>query len=169
MKIVIASGYFDPIRDSHIEYLNLAKSIGDKLVVIVNNDKQVLLKKSIPFMDVSNRYYIVSNLKCVDGAIISIDEDKTVCKSIEMIHQTTEYNCNGENHSYIFAKGGDRLASEIPESEVCNRLGIKIVDGLGEKKGSSSELLSEYVKKSNEIGLLFHFVDYEKQNPERFT
>ena len=40
----------------------------------------------------------------------------------------------------IFAKGGDRKINEIPESKICEDLGIKIVDGLGQKIRSSSDL-----------------------------
>ena len=38
MKLVAISGYFDPIHIGHIEYIKLAKKLGDKLVVIVNNE-----------------------------------------------------------------------------------------------------------------------------------
>ena len=44
--IVAASGYFDPIHTGHIEYLELAKKLGDRLVVIVNNDNQTKNKKN---------------------------------------------------------------------------------------------------------------------------
>lgn len=43
--VVVASGYFDPIHEGHIEYLKLAKQLGDRLIVIVNNDFQARLKK----------------------------------------------------------------------------------------------------------------------------
>ena len=40
LTTVVVSGYFDPLHVGHKEYLDLAKSLGDILVVIVNNDKQ---------------------------------------------------------------------------------------------------------------------------------
>ena len=42
---VAVSGYFDPIHIGHLEYLKMAKALGDFLVVIVNNNQQCILKK----------------------------------------------------------------------------------------------------------------------------
>jgi len=135
MDIVAASGYFNPLHKGHVEYLEKAKLLGNRLVVIVNNDKQRELKGSKEFMDENERAYIVGSLKCVDEVFISTDEDSTVCRSLEAIKPN------------IFAKGGDRFSTEIPESSVCEKLGIIMVDGLGEKIQSSSWLLN----KGNEI------------------
>jgi len=128
-RVVAASGYFDPVHFGHIEYLQKAKELGDKLIVIVNNDKQAHLKKGFEFMPFKERMEIVKALRFVDEVFPSIDEDKTVCKSLEKLKP------------HIFAKGGDRFSHEIPEAEVCNRLGIKIIHGLGDKVQSSSELV----------------------------
>ena len=128
-SVVVASGYFDPIHVGHIEYLELAKTMGDKLVVIVNNDWQATLKKGKPFMNEKDRLKIVSSLKCVDEVFLSIDKDKTVCKSLEAINPD------------IFAKGGDRFSDEIPESKICEKLNIDIIDGLGKKIRSSSLII----------------------------
>jgi D-beta-D-heptose 7-phosphate kinase/D-beta-D-heptose 1-phosphate adenosyltransferase len=148
MKFVITSGYFNPIRPAHIEYLSLAKQLGDRLIVIVNNDQQVKLKREVPFMNESDRRMIVQSLKCVDGVVASTDTDKSVCKSIRDIYNyynSIGYKLNTDStNSMIFAKGGDRFAEEIPESSVCKELGIKIVDSLGDKHGSSGELLDDY-------------------------
>ena len=71
---------------------------------------------------------IVSALKCVDDVFLSIDKDKSQCESLKYLKPD------------IFAKGGDRMSDEIPESKVCRELGIDIVDGLGKKIRSSSKL-----------------------------
>ena len=128
MKVVAVSGYFDPIHVGHLEYITMAKKLGDKLVVIVNNNYQCELKKGKPFMDEKDRVTIVSNLKNVDEVFLSIDKDKTVCASLEKIKPD------------IFANGGDRKNYEIPESVICKKYDIKIIDGLGEKIRSSSDL-----------------------------
>ena len=128
MKVVAISGYFDPIHVGHLEYINMAKKLGDKLVVIVNNNYQCELKKGKPFMDGKDRVIIVSNLKNVDEVFLSIDNDKTVCASLEKIKPD------------IFANGGDRKNYEIPESVICKKYDIKIIDGLGDKIRSSSDL-----------------------------
>lgn len=128
MKKVCISGYFDPLHVGHIEYINKAKKLGDYLVVIVNNNLQCKLKKGKFFMDENDRVEIVKNLKSVDEVFLSIDSDKTVCKSLEKLKPS------------IFANGGDRKNYEIPESKVCDMYGIEIIDGLGEKIRSSSDL-----------------------------
>ena len=120
MRTVAISGYFDPIHVGHLEYIIEAKKLGDKLVVIVNNNHQCVLKKGKPFMDENDRVRIVSSIKYVDEVFLSIDKDKTVCKSLEKIKPA------------IFANGGDRKNYEIPESVICNKNNIEIIDGLGE-------------------------------------
>ena len=72
LTVVAASGYFDPLHVGHIEYLEEAKKLGDKLIVIVNNDEQAGLKKGKPFMSQEDRLKIVKSLRCVDEAFISI-------------------------------------------------------------------------------------------------
>ena len=88
MRKVAISGYFDPIHVGHLEYIIEAKKLGDKLIVIVNNNHQCVLKKGKPFMDENDRVTIVSSIKYVDEVFLSIDKDKTVCKSLEKIKQT---------------------------------------------------------------------------------
>lgn len=129
--IVAASGYFDPLHIGHIEYFELAKKLGDKLIVIINNDVQARMKKGEAFMPAEERAAIVAVLKPVDDVFISIDNDPSVCKSLEFLKPN------------IFAKGGDRFSHEIPEVKVCNELGIKMVDGLGKKMQSSSWLINK--------------------------
>ena len=125
---VAVSGYFDPIHIGHLDYLELAKKLGDKLVVIVNNNHQCKLKKGKPFMDELDRIRIVESLGIVVEVFLSIDSDKSVCKSLEEIKPD------------IFANGGDRATSEVPESVVCKKYNIEMVDGLGDKIRSSSSM-----------------------------
>ena len=128
MKVVAVSGYFDPIHVGHLEYLKMAKSLGDKLVVIINSDDQADLKKGKSFMPEEDRLEIVQALRCVDEVFLSIDKDKSVCKSLEHLKPD------------IFANGGDRSLEEIPETAVMKKYSIEMVDGLGEKIRSSSEI-----------------------------
>ena len=128
MKKVAISGYFDPIHVGHLEYIELSKKLGDYLIVIVNNNHQCVLKKGKPFMDEKDRIKIVEAIEWVDEVFLSIDMDKTVCKSLEAIKPN------------IFTNGGDRTNEEIPESIVCKKYVIEILDGLGKKIRSSSGL-----------------------------
>ena len=132
-KVVIVSGYFDPLHVGHLEYLQMASQLGDKLLVIINNDEQAKLKKGESFMSEKDRMEIVFALECVDEVLISCDEDASVCKSIELAAQFKPMA------DLIFAKGGDRNFGEVPEVDVCKKLGIEMVDSLGEKIRSSSE------------------------------
>ena len=125
---VAVSGYFDPIHIGHLEYLRMAKELGDSLVVIVNNNYQCKLKKGKHFMHENDRVEIVKALRFVDEVFLSVDKDRTVCKSLEEIKPD------------VFANGGDRATSEVPETTVCKKFNIKMVDGLGDKIRSSSSL-----------------------------
>ena len=138
MKAIIVSGYFNPIHKGHLEYLNCAKAIADKLFVIVNNDHQRELKGSKEFQDEAERVIIISNLKAVDEVFLSIDKDRTVCETIRHISEKF-----GNEYELAFANGGDQNNDSIPEAVVCKELGVSLIDGLGEKIQSSSWLLEK--------------------------
>ena len=91
-KIIIVSGYFNPLHKGHIEYFHNAKSCGDLLFVIINNDSQRKLKGSINFMDEDERKIIIKELAIVDKAILSIDTDKTVCKTLIKISEEYSFS-----------------------------------------------------------------------------
>lgn len=137
-KGVIVSGYFNPIHKGHIEYFNNAKALADELFVIVNNDCQRALKGSKEFQKEDERAFIVANIKSVDHCIMSIDEDRTVCKTIAKIAKDF-----GEDYDLIFANGGDQNNNTIPERPICDQVGITLADGLGDKIQSSSWLLKK--------------------------
>ncbi|MAZ57909.1 MAG: cytidyltransferase [Flavobacteriales bacterium] len=135
-KAVIVSGYFNPIHKGHIEYFETAKKHGDLLFVIVNSDYQRQLKNSKEFQDENERLLIVSHLKLVNKAILAVDRDRTVIETIKKIH--AEFS---QTYNLFFANGGDQNNNTIPEREVCEKLEIKLIDGLGAKIQSSSWLL----------------------------
>mgnify|MGYP006076198597 CR=1 FL=1 len=135
-KAIIVSGYFNPLHKGHIDYFHLAKSKGDLLFVIVNNDYQRKLKGSKEFMLEEERILIIDELELVDKVFLSIDQDRTVCATLEKI-----YKNYSEKFELFFANGGDQNSSSSPESPVCKKIGIGIIDGLGDKIQSSSWLL----------------------------
>jgi len=140
MKHAITSMYANPIHPGHIECLKLSKEISDQVWVIVNNDKQAELKRGVAsFQNQDFRKKVIESIRYVDNAILSIDEDSSVCKSIEkvvnMIHQADD------KAEIIFTKGGDRFAEEIPEKIICDKLNIKIIDKLGKKTHHSSNII----------------------------
>ncbi len=146
MRIVLASGYFDPIHTGHLEYLELAsecaKKNDAKLYVIVNTDAQAVLKKGKPFMCQDERLKIVRALRCVDMAELAKDTDGSVCESIR--------HCLANYEVVAFAKGGDRFSHEIPEAIICREACVEIWDGLGMKIQSSSSLIAAAADKSAE-------------------
>ena len=133
---MIVSGYFNPIHKGHIEYFQKAKNMSDELFVIVNSDYQRVLKGSKPFQDETERLIIVNNIKAVDKVFLSIDKNRTVCNTIEKI-----FNDFGSEFELYFANGGDQNNNTIPEKDICDKLGVKLIDGLGNKIQSSSWLL----------------------------
>jgi D-beta-D-heptose 7-phosphate kinase/D-beta-D-heptose 1-phosphate adenosyltransferase len=135
MKKVAVSGYFDPLHVGHLDLFENARQLGDYLIVIVNTDEQARQKKGYVFMSCEDRMRIVSAIKGVDEVVKSVDTDRTICKTLERVKPD------------IFANGGDRHNKEIPESKVCQEYGIEIVDGLGAKIRSSSDLVGRSKKK----------------------
>jgi cytidyltransferase-like protein len=137
-KIIVVSGYFNPIHKGHLEYFINAKAQGDLLFVIVNSDHQRALKGSKEFQKEDERLFIVQHIREVDQAFLSIDQDRTVCKTLEYLHQQF-----GSKFKLTFANGGDQTNQSIPEVPICHELGIELIDGLGEKIQSSSWLLKK--------------------------
>lgn len=135
-KIVITSGYFNPLHIGHINYLREAKNLGGILVVVVNNGEQVKIKGSVPFMSEQERVEIIKAIKYVDEVFLSVDKDGSVCESLRVLAK--KYPAS----EIFFANGGDRHGGNIPEAEVLKELRIKTIDGVGGGKvQSSSELL----------------------------
>jgi mannose-6-phosphate isomerase len=150
--IAVTSVYANPIHPGHIECFKLSKDLSDELWVIVNNDAQARLKRGTEsFQDEQFRANIVSAIKHVDKVVVSIDTDHTVCLTLELVFK--EIKKISDDAEIIFTKGGDRFASEIPERTICERYGVRIVDGLGAKTHSSSSYVGRLSQGQNEEGL----------------
>tara|TARA_R100000734_G_C3308598_1_gene99218 strand:+ start:1081 stop:1503 length:423 start_codon:yes stop_codon:yes gene_type:complete len=137
-KAIIVSGYFNPLHKGHVELFEISKAIGDMLIVIVNSDLQRYLKGSKEFQLEQERLQIIKAIKYVDWAMISVDKDKTQNESIKEIYEIYK-----DTHKLAFANGGDQNNDTIPEAEVCRKLGIELIEGLGNKIQSSSWLLDK--------------------------
>lgn len=143
MKYAITSMYANPIHPGHIECLRLSKELCDELWVIINNDKQAKLKRGVPsFQDEQYRKEVVGSIRYVDHVFISTDDDESVCKTLNNLVLAIR-NIDSEAE-IIFTKGGDRFADHILEKEICDSLGIKIIDSLGEKTHHSSQIISVF-------------------------
>ena len=137
-KAVIVSGYFNPIHKGHLELFEKSKALGDMLIVIVNSDLQRFLKGSKEFQKEDERLLIVKAIRYVDFAMISVDQDRTQIESIKEIHSIFS-----ETHNLAFANGGDQNNNTIPEAGICEKLGVSLIDGVGDKIQSSSWLLKK--------------------------
>ena len=127
--VVATSGGFDPVHVGHIRLFREAKTLGDKLVVILNSDDFLLKKKGYVFMPFNERKEILESIKYVDEVVSSVDTDHTVSKTLEKLRPD------------IFAKGGDRNESNTPELTLCRELNIRVVFNVGGGKVQSSSWL----------------------------
>ena len=142
MRVVVISGFFNPLHVGHIDYISSARNLGDFLVVIVNSDEQVKIKGSVPFMNQDDRLRIIRNIKGVDRSVIAIDKDGSVCQTIREEFKRLQNDPFFED--IIFANGGDRKEGGVPEDILENELGIRMIYNVGgEKVQSSSELIKK--------------------------
>ena len=141
-KIVAVSGGFDPAHIGHIRLFNEARKLGDELVVILNNDNWLKLKKGYSFIPEQERKEILKAFRAVDRVILSSHKkgttDISVCEDLKKIRPQ------------IFANGGDRKpdGEPVPEVALCEKLGIELVYnvGVGGKVQSSSRLIEKAAK-----------------------
>jgi cytidyltransferase-like protein len=138
-NIAIVSGFFDPLHDGHIEYMRLAREKADALYVILNNKYQTFLKRngSLPFQEEECRLAIIGAIRYVDKVVLSTDRDITVCETLETLLQQIQ----AEGNTAFFGNGGDRGNHNTPEKIICDKYGIELITGLGEKIRASSEYL----------------------------
>lgn len=139
LKIVVVTGGFDPLHSGHIAYLQAAKRLGDILVVGVNSDSWLMRKKGRAFMPYSERSAIVQNIVGVDYVIDFDDSDGSAKHAIIMARQSYP------NDKIIFANGGDRTSTNIPEMDLEDS-NLEFVFGVGgeNKMNSSSWILQEW-------------------------
>ncbi len=137
MKIAIVSGFFNPLHGGHLDMIEAAAEMGDKLIVIVNNDVQQVLKKDKVILSEDNRARLMRALRDVDEVVIAVDQDPPVIQTLELIAK------QHPNDELIFANGGDRDSEKvIPETDVCRKYGIKMIFNAGgtEKSDSSTRI-----------------------------
>jgi len=137
MKTVIVSGFFNPLHGGHLDMIEAAKKLGDRLIVIVNNDVQQVMKKDKIILSEHNRARLIDALQYVDEVVVSVDADPTVIETLEVIAKKYPHD------ELIFANGGDRDSVKVvPETAVCEKYHIHMVFGVGgtEKADSSTRI-----------------------------
>lgn len=139
MKVLIVSGFFNPLHGGHLDMIEAAALLGDKLIVVVNNDTQQILKKGKVILNEQNRERLIGALRVVDEVVVAVDEDLTVVRTLAMIANQNEGN------ELVFANGGDRASvKEVPETQVCRDYNIEMVFGVGgTNKADSSTRINQ--------------------------
>jgi D-beta-D-heptose 7-phosphate kinase/D-beta-D-heptose 1-phosphate adenosyltransferase len=139
MNIILVTGGFDPLHSGHIAYFKSAKLLGDILIVGVNSDAWLSRKKGMPFMPFGERAEIVKNIGVVDSVIEFDDSDGSAKDAITVVRQQYPQD------KIIFANGGDRTSTNIPEMDIVDD-NLEFVFGVGgeDKKNSSSWILQEW-------------------------
>lgn len=137
MKIVIVSGFFNPLHGGHLDMIEAARAMGDKLIVLVDNDKQQIIKKGKIILPEANRLRLIRALRAVDEAYISLGDEAGQVKSLEML--VGKY----PNDQLVFGNGGDRkVEGDITEADFCRKHTIEMVFGVGgnDKVDSSTRI-----------------------------
>jgi cytidyltransferase-like protein len=139
-KTILLTGGFDPLHSGHIAYINEATRSCKHLTIGLNSDAWLKRKKGAYFMPFNERKEVLSNLKAVNLVIDFDDSDNSstnaIYKSLQLVDKV------------IFANGGDRNKSNIPEYEVFkDNLNVEFSYEIGgsRKKNSSSLILENYL------------------------
>ena len=114
-KIIFTNGCFDILHAGHVEYLEAAKDLGDKLIVGINSDKSVknLKGKNRPLNKLEHRAKVLASLRCVDAVVVF--GDKTPIKLISAVKPD------------ILVKGGDYKINDIVGYEEVIKSGGEVV------------------------------------------
>ena len=138
--MVAVSGGFDPVHVGHVRMFEKARKLGDKLVVILNNDNWLKKKKGYAFMPEKERAELLKHIKWVDEVVLTKHRPGT--KDVSVCDALREVRPN------IFANGGDRKLDNIPEVAVCEEIGCKMVFNVGHggKVQSSSWMIEGFIK-----------------------
>ncbi|OGE83904.1 MAG: hypothetical protein A3B10_02135 [Candidatus Doudnabacteria bacterium RIFCSPLOWO2_01_FULL_44_21] len=137
---VAVSGGFDPIHPGHIRMFKEAKALGDKLIVILNNDNWLIAKKGFKFMGEGERKEVLEAIRYVDEVVLTKHLAGTTDLSVSEALLRVKPD--------VFANGGDRTKKNIPEVDLCNRLSCRMVYNVGQggKVQSSSWLVEKAIK-----------------------
>ena len=140
--VVVIAGGFDPFHDGHLDHLLKASRLGDRVMVLVSNNQDMVRKKGKCCLELGLRVKILElilSYYSISGYVLpTIDTDGTQAKTLARVAKIYK----SKRWTLLFAKGGDRTRKNMPlgELEVCDRLGVQIVYGIGDKLNSSTSI-----------------------------
>ena len=132
---------FDLLHAGHIDHLEKASKLGDKVIIIVDPDEFLIEKKGYALQPLESRMriaqFLKNNIPWIEDVVVSIDKDGTCAETLRMIAKKYD--------NLIFAKGGDRIENNMPlnEIKVCQEIGCQIVYGIGRQLYSSSKIIKK--------------------------
>jgi rfaE bifunctional protein nucleotidyltransferase chain/domain len=123
--VVLANGCFDILHVGHVRYLCEAASLGDLLVVALNDDRSTRLLKGEgrPVMPAEERSEILLALRCVDYVLLF--GEPTADAILETLRPD------------VHAKGTDYTVDTVPERQTALSVGCRTVI-VGDPKDHSS-------------------------------
>ena len=152
-SIIVLSGGFDPVHKGHLRMFREASNLGHQVIVGLNSDEWLTRKKGKPFMEFEERKEILEGMKYINQVIPFDDSDDTASDLIRRVHSI--YDGEEFDHDYedaghmgmvgyykiYFANGGDRGKDNVPEVNVCKKLDVVMLWGVGGGKIQSSSWL----------------------------
>ncbi|MBD3389150.1 MAG: adenylyltransferase/cytidyltransferase family protein [Candidatus Altiarchaeales archaeon] len=78
----MATGVFEILHPGHLMYLEEARKLGDRLVVVVARDETAQERKRRPVISAEQRLHMVKSLKPVDDAVLGGDDMYSTIESL---------------------------------------------------------------------------------------
>jgi len=136
-RIVMTNGCFDILHAGHVSYLEEAKSLGDRLIVAVNDDASVTRLKGPdrPITPLADRMAVLAGLAAVDW-VVPFAED-TPAKAIERLLPD------------VLVKGGDWRPEDIVGGDLVTQHGgqVRVLDF---KPGRSTSALIRTIRERSD-------------------
>jgi D-beta-D-heptose 7-phosphate kinase/D-beta-D-heptose 1-phosphate adenosyltransferase len=141
--IILVGGYFNILHKGHIRHFEAAKRLGDYLIVHVHRGDCSLKHKGYSVLSDEDKVEVLKAIRWVDEVwLCSANCDGSIVEALHRLRK--EY----PKETLILAKGGDRTPENMPKKEIetCEKLGVKIVYGVGGEKVQSSSWIASNIK-----------------------
>lgn len=134
-KIVLTNGCFDILHPGHLRYLQQAKALGDRLVILVNTDESVkrLKGEQRPINNLAQRMEMLAALECVDWVMpFAEDTPKQVIDQLlpDILVKGGDYSeiSTIAGHESVLKNGGEVKILSFVEGQSTTNI-IKTIQG----------------------------------------